>query len=91
MAQISGLFTLYRENSAQKKRKRKMQEKCRIKIKRTENLKSVVTSAVVKSMKGAYVQWHKSTPMYLTEAGAYPQLPTQPIFFFVRFQTYTAI
>ena len=26
----------------------------------------------------------------LTEAGAYPQLPTQPIFFY-PFQTYTAI
>ena len=29
--------------------------------------------------------------MYLTEAGAYPQLPTQPKFFFVRCPTYTAI
>ena len=27
----------------------------------------------------------------LTEAGAYPQHPTQPIFFFDHFQTYTAI
>ena len=30
------------------------------------------------------------TPVYLTEAGAYPQLPTQPNFF-DHFQTYTAI
>jgi hypothetical protein len=28
--------------------------------------------------------------LYLTEAGAYPQLPTQPNFF-DHFQTYTAI
>ena len=28
---------------------------------------------------------------YLTQAGAYPQLPTQPNFFFDHFQTYTAI
>ena len=30
------------------------------------------------------------TSSFLTEVGAYPKLPTQPIFFFYHFQTYTA-